>query len=157
MSSPPIAVRLDELPAEVRVEELALCTYRQVSHVFTNSARCTSEWCRSASADLTGVRYLRFYGRLGIRGGGSCSETSVQVRAARCENGLMQAPAGAAPETKPSARRFKEALEEPYWHTLKSSAQALLNALGQPSGVPLSAQVFRGPQCAAGALKRSAS
>jgi len=136
MSTPPVAVRLDELPAEVRVKELALCVPRQVSRVYTHSSSCTTDGCCSASADLTGVRRLRFRGPLGIRDGGSCSEASVQVRTSCFENGLTQAPARAAPDTKPSARRFKEALEEPYWHTLNGAAQMLLNALGRPCGVP---------------------
>ncbi len=144
MSSPPVAVRLDELPAEVCAEELAPCICLVQVTCTTHSLRCTSDGCCSASADLTGVRRLRFCGPLGIRDGGSCPETSLQVRAARCANGLIQAPARAAAETKPSARRFKAALEEPYWHTLNGGAQMLLNALGQPSGVPLSTQAFKG-------------
>jgi hypothetical protein len=55
-----------------------------------------------------------------------------------CEIGLTQVYARAAPEPKPSARRLKEALEEPFWHTVDIFfAEKLWNALGRPSGVPL--------------------
>ena len=152
----PRAVRLDELPAEVPAE--ALCW------------RC----CRTASTPHAwqGLHSLMFAGPAragpaGVRGSspravcplargldtGPHAADSLQVRTALTSlKGRTSRERGSSWERARSDRRFKQALEAPFWTTLHPDVTGRLwQALGHPSAfpAPLASQRLCFVQCTA--------